>query len=261
MVGKPIQVVPLADVATECAHTKTYRFHADMRPKPGQFLMVWIPRQNELPMAYSYVGEPLGMTVRAYGEATRALAADAKPGYLVGVRGPYGNSFAIEGERALAVAGGVGIASVIAAIEAYAAAGKEVVTALGARSKAELIFADRARKAGAVHIATDDGTDGFNGFVTDLAAKLLADGKFDMVLACGPEVMMKKVVDAANAKGIPAQASLERYMKCGIGICDACAFDDKLVCLDGPVFWGEDLATSHDFGRWRRDITGRRVKA
>jgi len=76
MVGKPIQVVPLADVATECAHTKTYRFRAEMRPRPGQFLMVWIPRQNELPMAYSYVGEPLGMTVRAYGEATRALAAE-----------------------------------------------------------------------------------------------------------------------------------------------------------------------------------------
>jgi len=261
MVGRSIQVVPLTGVAAECPHTKTYRFRADMRPKPGQFLMVWIPGHNELPMAYSYVGEPLGMTIRAYGEATRALAAEARPGSLVGVRGPYGNAFAVEGKRTLAVAGGVGIASVIAAVEAYAAAGKEVVTAIGARSKDELVFADRARHAGAVHISTDDGTEGFHGFVTDLTAKLLGDGAFDMVLACGPEVMLKKVVDAANAKGVRVQASLERYMKCGIGICDACAFDDQLVCVDGPVFWGEDLATSHDFGRWRRDITGRRVKA
>jgi dihydroorotate dehydrogenase electron transfer subunit len=73
--------------------------------------------------------------------------------------------------------------------------------------------------------------------------------------------MMKKVVDAANARGVRVQASLERYMKCGIGICDACAFDDKLVCVDGPVFWGDHLAKSGDFGSWRRNICGQRVKA
>lgn len=72
---------------------------------------------------------------------------------------------------------------------------------------------------------------------------------------------MKKVVDAANAKGVPVQASLERYMKCGIGICDACAFDDLLVCYDGPIFRGDLLARSEDFGQWRRDISGRRVQA
>lgn len=134
------------------------------------------------------------------------------------------------------------------------------MTAFGARSRDELTFLDRAKRAGPVHLATDDGTVGHHGFVTEVAKSLMNAQPFDMVLTCGPEVMMKLVVDAANGHGLPVQASLERYMKCGIGICDACAFDDRLVCYDGPVFWGHELARSTDFGRWRRDITGRRVK-
>jgi len=255
------QIVPLEDVVVECPHTRTYRFRADMDPEPGQFLMLWIPRHDEVPMAYAFLENPLGVTVREYGDATHALAVEAKKGYRIGVRGPYGNSFAIDGKRALAVAGGVGIASLIAAIEAYAGAGIEIHTAFGARTKEELTFLDRVKAAGPVHVATDDGSAGHHGYVSDVAAKLLDDGRFEMVLTCGPEVMMKKVVDTANAKGVPVQASLERYMKCGIGICDACALDDRLVCYDGPIFWGTDLATSADFGHWRRNISGQRVKA
>ncbi len=261
MASRPIQVVPLEDVVAESPDTKTYRFRAALAARPGQFVMVWIPRHDEVPMALSYLGDVQGITVRAYGDATRALAAEARKGYRIGVRGPYGKPFAIEGRRVLAVAGGVGVASVIAAIEAYAAAGAHIETALGARTKAELTFLERLRRAGPVHVSTDDGSEGFHGFVSEVAAKRLAEDPFDMVLTCGPEVMMKKVVDAANARGVPVQASLERYMKCGIGICDACAFDDQLVCVDGPVFRGDVLAASEDFGRWRRNISGQRVKA
>lgn len=255
------QVVPLEEIVVESPDTKTYRFRADMDPRPGQFLMLWIPRADEVPMAYSYLENPMGVTVREYGDATRALAAHAARGYRIGVRGPYGNAFAVEGTRALVVAGGVGIASVIAAIEAYAEANIAVETAFGARRKGDLTLLDRAKACGAVHVATDDGSAGHHGFVTEIAAKLLHDSTFDMVLTCGPEVMMKKVVDLANAAGVRVQASLERYMKCGIGICDACVLDDRLVCVDGPIFWGEQLAKSHDFGHWRRDISGRRVSA
>lgn len=261
MVRRLTQIVPLEEVVVESANTRTYRFRADGDPKPGQFLMLWIPRHDEVPMAYAYLGNPKGITVREYGDATRALAAGAKKGFRIGVRGPYGNSFAIEGRRALVIAGGVGIASVIAAIEAYAGSGIPIETAFGARTREELTSLDRVKACGPVHLATDDGSAGHHGFVTEVAAKLLSDGRFDMILTCGPEVMMKKVVDTANAKGIRVQASLERYMKCGIGICDACALDDKLVCYDGPIFWGEDLAKSEDFGHWRRNISGQRVKA
>jgi len=253
-----LQVVPLLEVVRESHHTTTYRFRADFGGAPGQFIMVWIPRHDELPMALSYLGPIKGITVHAYGDATRAFAS-FKPGDRIGVRGPYGNTFRLEGEHVLAVAGGTGMASMIAAIEAFAQQGSQVTTAVGARTAEELLFVDRASASGEVHVATDDGSRGFHGFVPALAEKLLAKHPFDQVITCGPERMMKAVVDMALARGLKVQASLERYMKCGIGICDACAFDDKLVCVDGPVFTGEQLAASEEFGRFRRDKSGRRV--
>ncbi len=253
-----LQVVPLLEVVRESHHTTTYRFRADFGGAPGQFVMVWIPRHDELPMALSYLGPVKGITVRAFGDATKAFQ-DFKPGDRIGVRGPYGNTFRLEGEKILAVAGGTGMASIIAAIEAFAQQGAHVATAVGARSADELLFVDRASASGEVHVATDDGSRGFNGFVPALAEKLLDKHKFDQVITCGPERMMKMVYDSAVKRGLKIQVSLERYMKCGIGICDACALDDRLVCVDGPVFTGEQLDASEDFGRWRRDKSGRRI--
>ncbi len=254
-----IQVVSLLEIVRETPSTTTYRFRADFAEQPGQFLMVWIPRYDELPMALSYLGAVKGITVRDYGDATHALAAFSA-GDRIGVRGPYGNAFHLRGERVLAVGGGSGMASMIAAIEAFAQQGARVVTAVGAKTAEELLFVDRANAGGEVHIATDDGSRGFHGFAAPLAEKLMDREPFDMILTCGPERMMKAVVDLARRRDIPVQASLERYMKCGIGICDACALDDRLVCSDGPIFWGEDLAKSKDFGHWRRNICGQRVR-
>ena len=253
-----IQIVPLIEVVRESHHTMTYRFRADFGGQPGQFVMVWIPRYDELPMALSYLGPVKGITVHDYGDATHAFV-DFNPGDLIGVRGPYGNAFLLQGEKVLAVAGGTGMASIIAAIEVFAQQGASVTTVAGAKTAEELLFIDRANASGEVHIATDDGSRGFHGFVPALAEKLLDRGKFDQILTCGPERMMKAVVDLAKKRGIPAQASIERYMKCGIGICDACSLDGKLVCLDGTVFTGEDLEASEDFGRYRRDKSGRRI--
>ncbi len=253
-----IQIVPLLEIVPESHHTSTFRFRADLGGAAGQFVMVWIPKHDELPMALSYLGPVKGITVHAYGDATKALLG-FRPGDRIGVRGPYGNTFKLEGEKVLAVAGGTGMASVIAAIESFAQQGAEVTTAVGARTAEELLFIDRASASGEVHVSTDDGTRGFHGFVPALADRLLEKHKFDQILTCGPERMMKLVVDAGRARRIPVQASLERYMKCGIGICDACAFDDKIVCVDGPVFTGTQLAASRDFGAFRRTKDGRRV--
>ncbi|HYT01116.1 MAG TPA: dihydroorotate dehydrogenase electron transfer subunit [Thermoplasmata archaeon] len=255
-----IEVVPLLEIVRETPTTMTYRFRADFGGKPGQFLMVWIPRYDELPMALSYLGAVKGITVHDYGDATHALAA-FNAGDRIGVRGPYGNAFRLEGTKVLAVGGGSGMASMIAAIEALAQQGANVVTAIGARTAEELLFVDRANGSGEVHIATDDGSRGFHGFAPPLAEKLLDRERFDQILTCGPERMMKAVVDLARKRSIPVQASLERYMKCGIGICDACSLDTKLVCWDGPIFTAEQLDGSEDFGRFRRDKSGRRVPA
>ena len=251
-------IVPIERMEREVHHTITYRFRASFPCAPGQFVMVWIPRHDELPMALSYLGDPKGITVQAVGDASTAFT-DFREGQKVGIRGPFGNSFRPRGARTLFVAGGSGMASLIAAVEAFSRQGVEVATALGAKTANELIFVDRAKAYGAVHVATDDGSHGYHGFATSLAENLLDREKWDQVVTCGPEKMMKKVVDSAAARHVPVDASLERYMKCGIGICDACAIDGKLVCVDGPIFSGEQLAAIPEFGHWRRDKSGRRV--
>ena len=256
--GSKIQVVPLVEVVHETKDTMSFRFRADFGGTPGQFVMVWIPRFDELPMALSYLGPVKGITVRDYGNATHELMA-FQPGDRIGVRGPYGNAFRLQGEKVLCVAGGSGMASVIAAVESFAQQGAHVVTAIGARTADELLFVDRASASGEVHVATDDGSRGFHGFVPDLAEKLMSKHSFDQILTCGPEKMMKIVLDLGRARNIAVQAAVERYMKCGIGICDACALDDRLVCLDGPIFDGDYLSASSDFGKWRRAKDGRRV--
>ena len=253
-----LRIVRIEEIVREAAHTRTYRFTAGLGGRPGQFLMVWIPGHDELPMALSHLDDPQGITVQAMGDATRALAR-FRVGDRLGVRGPYGNSFRVRGESCLFVGGGTGAASLIAAIEAYAAAGKRVATVLGARTKSQLIFEKRAARWGQVHVSTDDGSKGFKGFATPLAEKLLDTGDFDEVVTCGPEPMMVGVVRAAAKRGLGVQASLERYMKCAVGICDSCAFDGDLLCVDGPILEGVRLLSSKDFGRCRRDRSGVRV--
>src|SRR3989442_15834761 len=147
-----IQVVPLLEIVRETPTTMTYRFRADLGGQPGQILMVWIPRYDELPMALSYLGAVKGITVRDYGDATHALAAFTA-GDRIGVRGPYGNVFRLEGKSVLAVGGGSGMASMIAAIEAFSQQGARVVTAAGAKNSEELLFVERANAAGGARIA------------------------------------------------------------------------------------------------------------
>jgi dihydroorotate dehydrogenase electron transfer subunit len=132
------------------------------------------------------------------------------------------------------------------------------VVVLGARTAALLLFRAQAEaQANALWITTDDGSAGHRGTVTDVLDKAVAD--CTAVYTCGPEVMMKKVVDWCTHRNLPVQASLERYMKCGIGICDACAIDGRNICQDGPVFSGAMLADSEDFGHWKRAPSGKKV--
>src|SRR5437667_10933953 len=194
-----IQVVPLLEIVRETPTTMTYRFRADLGGQPGQFLMVWIPRYDELPMALSYLGAVKGITVRDYGDATHVLAA-FNAGDRIGIRGPYGNVFRLQGEKVLAVGGGSGMASMIAAIESFAQQGPRVVTAVGAKAANELLFVERANASGEVHIATDDGSRGFTGCVPALAENVVERGECEYVMYCGPERMMKAVVDLARKR-------------------------------------------------------------
>ena len=223
--------------------------------EPGQFAMIWIPSIDEIPMSLSHIGEMQAITVKKVGEATHALYEMGK-GDRIGIRGPYGKGFTEKGGKALFVAGGIGIAPLLPLIKKYKGE-KHVI--LAARTKSMLLFENELAKIARLHIATDDGSHSFKGFATDLMKKLIDEREFDIVYTCGPEIMMKKVFDICKENGIDMQASLERYMKCGIGICDSCTINGYRVCKDGPVFDFATLSKMPDFGKWKRNEAGKKI--
>lgn len=249
----------IKDNFEETPSIKTVRLDGHIEAIPGQFVMVWVPGVDEYPMSVSYVGDRFGITYQVVGEGTKALA-EMKPGQKIGIRGPYGKGFTISGKRLLLVAGGAGMAPLASLVDIAIARRGKVDLVLGARTKNEILFDKRASKAGAkVHLSTDDGSKGFKGFVTELAKEVLAGTAFDSMYACGPEKMIVRLLQISRAAHVPMQASLERIMKCGIGICDSCALDGKHVCTDGPVFHDSELITLTDLGKTKLDFAGRKT--
>ena len=107
-----------------------------------------------------------------------------------------------------------------------------------------------------VIVCTDDGSYGEKGFVTDVVEKLVTESNFDGVYTCGPEKMMYKTVQSAHSRGIFVQASLERMMKCGVGICGSCCVGEDLACKDGTIFDGNHLSQNKEFGYTHRNKAG-----
>ena len=257
---KGTDIVEITDVRRETHDTVSLYFNHDDNANAGQFYMVWIPGLDEVPMSISTIGGDglRGITVKDIGEATHALCT-MNVGDRIGIRGPFGKGYTFAGERILLVGGGSGMASLIVAAERYAEMKKEVTLCIGGRTDGDLLFRERGERSVRVEIATDDGSAGYHGFVTELAEQLMESEDYDMVVACGPEVMMRKMLDIAAARGIKFEASLERLMKCGIGVCDACALGGYRVCKGGPVFPDKILLTIDEFGKRRRDAAGRIV--
>lgn len=252
-------VLPVLERVQETPSTVTLRFDVPWTAAAGQFVMLWVPGDDELPMSLSYTGPRAGVTVKVMGETSRHIQK-LTVGTRVGIRGPYGNRFDATPRRLLIVAGGSGAAVLAPGAEEVRALGGEVGVALGATTAAELLFERRFRALGAeVRLATDDGTAGARGYVTGVAEAWLQETPFDAVWTCGPEIMMRKVLDAARARGVPSYGSVERVMKCSLGLCDACALGPYHVCVDGPVFEGDRLSALEEFGQRKRDFSGRLV--
>jgi dihydroorotate dehydrogenase electron transfer subunit len=251
------KITKVIENKTEAEKTKTIKFIFPGKVVPGQFFMIWIPGVDEIPMSASFIDNKIkGITFRNIGPATDALYK-LKKDDKIGVRGPYGNGFQPKGKKILYVGGGTGIATIAPIIE-HSKNSSTVI--LGTRNKKELFFEERIKKTGAdVFITTDDGSKGRKGFATDLAEELISKNKYDSIITCGPEKMMKKLFDIS--KNIDFQASLERYMKCGFGICGQCCVGDGLrVCKEGPVFDKQNLKKIKDFGNFKRDASGLMVK-
>lgn len=248
--------------------------------RPGQFFMVRLADTND-----PLIGRPFAlfdscadtgtvqMVFTVAGNLTRRLAQLA-PGATIDVWGPLGNGFSMAPARQLVIlAGGIGYTPFLAVIREYlgvkaygadslAARADSVTMFFGARTADELVSLDELRQAGAdLMLATDDGSQGFRGFITDLArswfdtaarqANPPDHGTVPLrVLTCGPVPMMKLAADIAAGHRIPCEVSLETPMACGIGICFSCAvpvkttdgWDYRRCCVDGPVFDGYQMA-------------------
>jgi NAD(P)H-flavin reductase len=221
---------------------------------PGQFTMLYAFGVGEVPISIS--GDPgdpsrLVQTIRAAGSVTDALTS-VSPGDVVGVRGPFGTSWptkAVEGGDLLIITGGIGLAPLRPAIlevlehrDRY----DNVTLLYGARSPSDLLFADelqawRGRFDLDVLITVDHGDRvwrGPVGVVTSLIGRASFDPETATAFVCGPEIMMRFTLQDLERKGITDDrmyVSMERNMKCGIGLCGHCQLGRFFTCTDGPV--------------------------
>jgi dihydroorotate dehydrogenase electron transfer subunit len=256
--AEPFRIVRIEEIVEENSLVKTFRFRDDTPAEPGQFYMVWVPGVDEMPMSVSYTGSMKGITVHRIGRGTEALHT-MSVGDKIGIRGPYGRPYSLQGKRVLMVAGGTAVASLAPLAEKAVESGIQVDFALGARDKEKLVFVERLEKRVDLRIATDDGSAGYHGFVTNLAKELMEKNDYDMVYACGPEIMLYYFFKTTQEMGVKVQFSLERFMKCGIGVCGSCAIGPYLVCRDGPVFTEKEMLNMPEFGNYMRDAAGRKT--
>lgn len=256
-------ILKIEKVIEETPTVRTLVFSDEImsRVLPGQFAMVWIPGINELPMSVmiSLENGKAAFTVRKHGSASTGLF-NVKEGEQIGIRGPYGNSFDVRSGKLLLVGGGTGLVPMMRLLT-FLKPTDDVTLLIGAKTKNEVFFEDLAKNLlqknpHKIIVSTDDGTYGEKGFVTDIVKKLVNETKFDGVYTCGPEIMMYKTVQLAHSKGYFVQASLERMMKCGVGICGSCCMGEDLVCRDGTVFDGDHLLSNNEFGYVYRNKAG-----
>ncbi|MCX8173653.1 MAG: dihydroorotate dehydrogenase electron transfer subunit [Thermoplasmata archaeon] len=230
----------IVEVVEENPAVKTFRFRYNVKVLPGQFCMVWDGAGEEVPMSFSYTGKIKGVTVKKVGKTTDLLHR-RKPGEVLRIRGPFGTHYPVSSKKYLLVSGGTGIASLAPAAEKIVGRGGKCRFVAGFRNASEIFFIERLRNAGIdVEIATDDGSAGFRGFVTELAGKLFAGESFDYIIACGP-VQMLKEIGRRFAEKVETYISIESLMKCGIGLCDSCSILGYRVCREGPVFRAGEL--------------------
>jgi dihydroorotate dehydrogenase electron transfer subunit len=189
----------------------------------------------------------------------------AEPGSPVGLLGPLGRSFDIEQEGPYLLAGGgIGLAPLLFAADVLIGKGKRVYLAAGSKGAPSLSWIDGflerpgANRPHSVFRFTEDGSIGTKGMITDHLQDAIDVVRPGFALVCGPELFIRKAIEIFRANGIQGQASVERLMKCGVGICGSCSLDDTgdRVCVEGPVFGFEYLGRLGEFGRYHRDESG-----
>jgi len=238
----------------ETAQVSLLTFNISIPAKPGQFVMAWLPGAEEKPMSIANAS-PLQIAIADAGQASKKMA-EMKKGETLFIRGPYGKPFSPKGKNWLMVGGGYGFAPLRFLAKEGIKKGANIQSIIGARSKKFLM----QEAPGKNYFTTDDGSAGEKGNVMAALEPLLKKGKFDCICCCGPEKMMRAVALLAKKMKIPCQLSVERYMKCGFGICGHCAMGGWLSCIDGPTIEGEEALKNPHFGTLACDRAGKHVK-
>ncbi|MHA1986723.1 MAG: dihydroorotate dehydrogenase electron transfer subunit [Promethearchaeota archaeon] len=276
-----IRTVAIINSIDECEDIKTITFNMKeeninyITPKPGQFIMIWVPGVDEIPMSISNCDKNgnWSITVKKVGECTNALY-NLKKGDFIGVRGPLGNWFELpeeESKNIFLIGGGIGMAPLRFLTQELYKHNFRFILIQGAKVKSELMFTAQFqmldKNSTDIFYCTEDGSYGTEGIVTEAFERILETYSKRLrsnaiVYTCGPEKMIYAIYEKCEQWKIELHASLERIMRCGCGLCGLCAIDPLglLVCKDGPVFKTESLKEMEDFGKYKRDFTGRKVK-
>jgi dihydroorotate dehydrogenase electron transfer subunit len=256
-------MLKVAKIKEEYPGTKSFFFNHKLNSQPGQFVMIWLPGLGEKPMSIAAdSGEEFQITISGVGPFSKAMQ-DIKEQDTIGIRGPLGTHFNLKGEKIALVAGGYGAGPMAflaekAVWEKYKPANIHYI--IGARTKELLLFEQRMKTIGVnIHITTDDGSQGKKGRVTDALKEII--GEVDTIYCVGPEMMERAVFDLAIEHNKQCEISIERYMKCGIGICGSCCVDPTgwRMCIEGPVLDQDQIKKVAEFGKYHRDATGKKV--
>jgi dihydroorotate dehydrogenase electron transfer subunit len=234
------QAFTVTAVRQDNYRTKTLFLEPSLPAQPGQFVMAWLPGVGEKPFSLSG-SDPLALTVAAVGPVSEAILR-LRRGKRLWLRGPLGRGFEPFGERLLLVAGGYGAAPLRFLAEVARAQAKTVEVCLGASTAIDLTLMNEFEKMGCgVRLATEDGSQGAVGLVTETARLAIQDHRPDGLYACGPVKMLEAVEILAEQSHLPCQLSWEAHMRCGMGVCGSCELERQghgtgwLTCLDGPV--------------------------
>jgi dihydroorotate dehydrogenase (NAD+) catalytic subunit len=255
---------------------KIYYFDKPLKCEPGQFVFLNFEKR-EKPFSVAS-DKPLVLAVRKVGEFTSKIFR-LKVGNQILIRGPYGKPFPIfENKENYLVCGGTGTAPLYFLAQklsmrkarlrpsGFGNANEHIPITifLGGKTKKELLFKDNFKKLGKLIVATEDGSEGAKGKVTEILEKHLRGNKpKDVVFFnCGPELMLKKAMELEKKYTQPEKifSLTERFMKCGFGLCGHCSLNGFLTCVDGPYFDYSTLKKCRHFGKFKRDKTGRLVR-
>ncbi|MBU1164906.1 dihydroorotate dehydrogenase electron transfer subunit [Patescibacteria group bacterium] len=257
---KAFEIINIADEADDM---KTFTLKGTLNALPGQFVMVWLPEIDAKPISIACTtNNNFSLSIKKVGPFTTKLFK-LKKGNKMSVQGPYGKGYDLKKyKKIICVGGGCGTPSVVFLAQVAKEKGIDVDFIIGARSKSDIPLQKCLNNIGVnLYTSTDDGSCGYKGFATTRLEELANTNKYDCIYTCGPEIMMKKVLDFANNINIDCQISMERYMSCGFGICGKCCLDDSgvCVCTHGPVFDKKTALNINELGKYHRDSTGKKI--